>query len=243
MNSFKVFLYITIGLIFASFVHSTDPPLFPNNQLFETGEFTQALPQITCDVDDFRFSQVLEGIIVTHTYKVKNSGDALLQILKVKTGCGCSTVSYDNEILPGKSGNITLRINTDGYGGKQYNEIIHVMTNDPNTPDFKLTASGPVASLAIFSPKGVSFKGKCTSLHEALVTITPNNDYSFEITGINLGNLKDKIACTLTKKESAYVLSVLNQMKTPGRYWGKIILNTDHQTKKQLDLWVSANLK
>jgi len=243
MNSFKFFIYLTIGLLFAGFVHATDHPLFPDNQLFETGEFTKALPQITCDADNFCFSQVLEGIIVTHTYTIKNSGDAILQILKVKTGCGCSSVTYDDEILPGKSGNITLRIDTNGYGGKHYNEVIHIITNDPNTPDFKLTASGPVDALATVSPKGVSFKGKCTSLHEAMVTIAPNKNYSFEITGINLGNLKDKVSCTLTKKESAYLLSVQNQMKTQGRYWGKIKLNTDHQTIKQIDLWVSANLK
>jgi len=243
MNVFKTIFCIIIGLIFANVVHSSDQLLFPDNQLFEAGEFTKTLPIITCDADTFHFSKVLEGNIITHTYVIKNRGDAILQILKVKTGCGCSTVHYDAEIPPGKSGDLTLKIDTDGYGGKLYKDVIHVISNDPNTPDFKLTASGPVDSLATVSPKGVSFKGKCSAIHEATVTIEPNAKYSFEITGFNLGKLKDKVVCNLIRKESAYLLSVRNQMKTPGRYWGKIVLNTDHQKKKQLDLWVSATLK
>jgi len=243
MRPLYVLIYCIIGLIFSVPVHSSDPLLFPDNQLFETGEFTQALPIISCESDTFEFAKVLEGQLITHTFVIKNSGDAFLHILKVKTGCGCSTVNYDAEIPPGKSGNLTLKIDTDGYGGKLYKDVIHILSNDPNTPDFTLTARGPVESLAIISPKGVSFKGRCNTLHEAMVKIEPNGNDSFAITGFDLGKLKDKIACTLTKNERTYVLSVRNQMKSPGRYWGKIVLNTNHQKKKHLDLWVSANLK
>jgi len=243
MNIFKLFFCVFVGLIFADEVQSTEPPLFPDNQLFETGEFTQAVPIITCDAVDFQFSRVLEGQVITHTFNIQNTGDTLLHILDVKTGCGCSSATYDVEIPPGQSGSITLNIDTDGYGGKLYKEVVHILSNDPNTPDFKLTASGPVDSLARVFPKSVCFKGKCTVLHETMVKIEPNEHYSFDILGFDLGTLKDKIECTLTRDESAYLLSVRNRLKCPGRYWGKIVLNTDHQKKKQLDLWVSANLK
>jgi hypothetical protein len=243
MNVFKIFVYLIIGLIFAAFVYSSDQLLFPDNNLFETGEFTRALPIIKCDAENFQFSRVLEGHIITHTYVIKNTGDAILKILNVKTGCGCSSATYDTEIRPGQTGNLTLKIDTNGYGGKQYRDVIHIISNDPNTPDFILSASGPVETLATVSPKGVSFKGKCTALHEAMIKIEPNRNYAFEITGFDLGQLKDKVVCNLIKQESAYLLSVRNQMQTPGRYWGKIVLNTNCQNSKQLNLWVSANLK
>jgi len=243
MNACYRFFYIFFGLIFAVASHAADPPLFPNNQLFDNGEFTRALPIITCDANVFQFSRVLEGHVITHTFVIKNNGDAILQILEVKTGCGCSTASYDAEIPPGKSGNLTLKIDTEGYGGKQYKDVIHIISNDPNTPDFELKARGQVDSLATVSPKGVSFKGKCSSLHETMVTIEPNQNYPFEITGFDLGKLKDKVICTLIKQDRSYLLSVQNQMKKPGRYWGKIVLNTDHEKSKHLDLWVSATLK
>jgi hypothetical protein len=243
MHTFKLFFCFIVGLIFANDVLSTDQALFPDNQLFETVEFTQALPIITCDSNTFQFSNVLEGQIIKHIFSIKNSGDTILRIYNVKTGCGCSSATYDKEIPPGQSGSLTLKIDTEGYGGKTYKEVVHIISNDPNAPDFKLTASGPVDSLANVSPKNVCFKGKCTALHETMVKIEPNDHYSFDIVGVDLGKLKDKIECTLTRDESAYLLSVRNRLKCPGRYWGKIVLNTDHQKKKQLDLWVSANLK
>jgi len=243
MKTFKRFLGITLGLIFANIVHSSDQFLFPDNQFFDTGEYTKAVPIISCDTPAFHFSKVLEGHIIKHSYQIKNTGDAILYIIKVKTGCGCSTVSYAEEIHPGQTGDLVLKIDTDGYGGKLYKDVVHVMSNDPNTPDFELTASGPVEALASVSPKGVRFMGKSTDLHETIVRIEPNSNYSFQITGVELGKLKKKVSCTLAKQESVYVLTVRNQMKTPGRYWGKIVLNTDHQKKKQFDLWISANLK
>jgi hypothetical protein len=243
MNGYRIIVYVIIGLIFATVVYSSDQFLFPDNHLFDTGEFTKALPRITCDAKNFEFSRVLEGQIVTHTFVINNTGDAILQISNVKTGCGCSSASYDDEILPGQSGNLTLKIDTNGYGGKQYKDEIHIISNDPNTPDYIVSASGPVEELATVSPKGVSFKGKCTALHEAMVKIEPNRNYAFEITGFDLGKLKDKIVCNLIKQDSAYLLSVRNQLQTPGRYWGKVVLKTDCQNSKQLDLWVSANLK
>jgi hypothetical protein len=243
MNAFKSIVHFMIGLIFATVVYSSDQSLFPDNHLFDTGEFTKALPIITCDAENFQFSKVLEGKVITHTFVIKNTGDTILKILNVKTGCGCSSASYDDEIQPGQAGNLTLKIDTNGYGGKQYKDEIHIISNDPNTPDFILSASGPVDELATLTPKGVSFKGKCTASLEAVVTIKPNRSYPFEITGFDLGKLKDKVVCHLVKQESAYLLSVRNLMQTPGRYWGKIVLNTDCQNSKPIDLWVSANLK
>ncbi|ETR74132.1 MAG: hypothetical protein OMM_00439 [Candidatus Magnetoglobus multicellularis str. Araruama] len=234
MNIIKSVLYILSVLLLVGVTHATEPPLFPDTSLFESGEFTKALPIIACDAGVFQFSQVLEGTIVKHTFEIQNRGDAILQILKVKTGCGCSTASYDNEILPGKTGKITLNIDTNGYGGKLYTDIIHVISNDSSTPDFILKASGPVDILATVTPKGISFKGKCSDSHEAIVTIEPNPKYRCEITGFDLAELKGKITCNLKKQNQMYLLTVRNQIKTPGRYWGKIVLNTNNEKHKNL---------
>jgi len=240
----KISLFIlSIGILFAVNIQANESLLFPDTSLFETEELTPAMPMIVCDNPLFQFPRKVEGTIVTHTFNIKNDGDAVLTILNVKAGCGCSTTHYDNAILPGKTGVIVLKIDTDGYGGKTYTDIIHVISNDPNTPDLELKAVGPIDSLATVSPKGVSFKGKCSDTHETIVTITPNQDYEFEITGFDLGKLKGKIDCVLKNHSKYYQLVVRNQMKTPGKYWGKIVLNTNHQQKKHFDVWVSAMLK
>ena len=234
------FLFVLI-LPFLS--HADDLSLFPDTPFLQTGEFTPAVPVISCDSPVFQFSRVIDGTIIHHTFSIKNEGDALLKILKVKTGCGCSTASFDSEISAGKTGNIVLKIDTGGYGGTTYEDEILLETNDPHTPVFKLKSKGPVDSLAMITPKGVSFKGKSSEEHKKVVSIKPNENYNFKITSIDLGKLKDKVKCKLETQKGGYQLFVQNQMEKPGRYWGKLILHTDHPKQKKLNLWVSATLK
>jgi len=239
-------IFFTVFCLVFVFQHnafSDDIPLFQQDPFIQTDEFTPALPVIGCDSPVFQFNHVIDGTVINHIFYMKNEGDHFLKIDKVKTGCGCSTVDFDTNIAPGKTGKIELKIDTDGYGGTIYEDEIIVESNDPNTPIFKLKAIGPVDSLAEIKPKGVSFKGNVNSTHKATVLIIPNADYRFNITGIDQGKLKDKIKCILDKQQNSWQLTVLNVKTTPGRYWGKIKLLTDHSQKKSIDLWVSAALK
>ncbi len=234
---------ITFALMFCASSFAEDTFFFQQSPLLQSDEFTPVVPVIGCDSPIFQFSRVIDGTLIEHTFYIKNDGDALLKILKVKTGCGCSTANFDTDIEPGKTGAIALKIDTGGYGGTIYEDEIILETNDPHTPVFKLKAKGPVDSLATLTPKGVSFKGKYSDIHKTIVSIEPNADYRFQITGIDQEKLKDKIKCTLEKQNDTYQLTILNLMKTPGRYWGKIILQTDHPKQKNIDLWISAALK
>jgi hypothetical protein len=234
---------VILSLNFRVSTFAEDLPLFPQSPFIQTGEFTPAIPVIGCDSPIFNFSHVIDGTIIHHTFIIKNDGDSLLKIQKVKTGCGCSTVDFDTAIEPGKTGKIALKIDTDGYGGTFYEDEIVVESSDPQTPVFKLKAKGPVDALAVIKPKGVSFKGNAQDTHKTNVMIEPNANYRFHITGIDQGKLKDKIKCTLDKQNNYWQLTILNVMKQPGRYWGKIQILTDHPQKKSLDLWVSAVLK
>ena len=244
----KKHVFIFWGIIIALlmnflFSYAEDSFLFPDTPFLQNGEYTPAVPVIACESPVFNFSRVIDGTIINHTFEIKNEGDTLLRILKVKTGCGCSTASYDSEIPAGKTGKIDLKIDTNGYGGTIYEDEILLETNDPNTPVFKLKSKGPVDSLATITPKGVTFRGKANKKYQKIVTIKPNSDYSFKIIGVDTGNLKDKVKCNLKFQQNSYELIVQNQMQEPGRYWGKIILQTDHPKQKKLDLWISATLK
>jgi hypothetical protein len=57
------------------------PPLFA-----DTSTSTQATPRITIPDPSYQFDPVIEGDVVTHEFTLINSGDALLEILKIQTG-------------------------------------------------------------------------------------------------------------------------------------------------------------
>lgn len=72
----------------------------------------------------FNFGNLSEGEIATHCFRYKNTGQANFVIKAVESGCGCTTVKYDEEPLPpGKEGKIEIAFNSSGRYGKQYKEI------------------------------------------------------------------------------------------------------------------------
>src|SRR5437899_609724 len=46
---------------------------------------------------------IAKGDNVTHDFVIKNEGAATLEITQVRPACGCTVVSFDKTIAPGKS--------------------------------------------------------------------------------------------------------------------------------------------
>jgi len=68
---------------------------------------------------------------VVHEFKFKNTGTGLLEILRVKPGCGCTTArEYTRIVAPGESGVIPIRFKSGSRGGPA-SKRIEVNTNSP----------------------------------------------------------------------------------------------------------------
>ncbi|MEW6126959.1 MAG: DUF1573 domain-containing protein [Acidobacteriota bacterium] len=87
---------------------------------------------------EHNFGTVKTGTPLSFTFKVKNTGDADLEIKNVAPSCGCTSSQFDKLIQTGKEGGITLEVkNTEGYKGEVVKNAT-VTTNDPNQPTFTL---------------------------------------------------------------------------------------------------------
>ncbi len=80
-------------------------------------------------------------------FVARNSGDKLLKIQSVRPGCGCTVVSYDSLIAPGKTGTINARVNIKGYRAGTLSKGITVSSNAKNDPTVHLTIEAIVQSL------------------------------------------------------------------------------------------------
>ena len=88
---------------------------------------------------EHNFGTIKPGTPLTYTFKVKNEGDAPLEISNVKPACGCTSGDFDKTIAPGKEGKIKLSVpETDSYRGEVAKTAM-VTTNDPDRPSFTLT--------------------------------------------------------------------------------------------------------
>jgi len=104
-----------------------------------------AAPQITANESVYQFGTVLEGVVVTHTFVLTNSGDEALAITSVHTSCGCTTTDLAKKNLaPGESVNLDAILDTVGFGGRTITKMIYVESNDPAEPKFVLQLKGTV---------------------------------------------------------------------------------------------------
>lgn len=65
------------------------------------------------------FGKVESGAMVKHDFVFTNTGNATLEIVSVRPGCGCTTAGrWDTRVEPGQTGRIPLQFNTSGFSGK-----------------------------------------------------------------------------------------------------------------------------
>ena len=75
------------------------------------------------------------------TFDIKNTGNEGLTIKKVIAACGCSTISFTQEIIkPGETGHVNVSLDTSDLIGKQVKSITVIADAFPTTKRLVLTA-------------------------------------------------------------------------------------------------------
>jgi rhodanese-related sulfurtransferase len=102
-------------------------------------------PRIEVDSATYEFGSKVEGVVITHTFVITNSGNQTLTISRVYTSCGCTTTGLPKKNLaPGESVNLDAVFDTVGYGGRTVTKTIYVESDDPKTPKLVLQMRGTV---------------------------------------------------------------------------------------------------
>src|SRR5512145_1240724 len=93
---------------------------------------------IKFDKVEHDFGTVPQDSVVTATFTFKNTGNSVLVIERIKTGCGCtSTLLSKKELNPGEQGTLEIAFDSAGYNGI-VTRTISVFTNDPGNKEVKL---------------------------------------------------------------------------------------------------------
>lgn len=202
-------------------------------------------PKIEAIDSKYQFGEVWAGFKVKHTFEIRNTGDSMLDITKVKPGCGCTLAGqYDRKIPPGGVGKIPISLNTSRLRSK-VTKTITVTSNDPNQPSFKLFLKGTVKPTFVMKPpRGLSF-GR----------IKPGQALDGKVTLTNQTGQPVKLS--LSKSKSGVFTGELIE-KTPGQLYellvraegpyrqnvnsGKFKITTDMLEKVTLQVNVSCVL-
>lgn len=200
-------------------------------------------PAIVVPEEKYEFQPVVEGVEVVHDFVIQNKGTADLEILAVKPSCGCTAASFTKQIPPGGEGKITLKLNTEGYGGRGMNKPTLVETNDKAKPKLTLTLVGPVEIFAKIDPRRVSLSGTIEQELKAKVTIIPEQKYAFKVLEAK-AERGEHIRVKLEKSEDGmkYTILVDNLKKNAGRYVDRILVKTDSVMRPEIQIDVYGNL-
>ncbi|MCC6817020.1 MAG: DUF1573 domain-containing protein [Saprospiraceae bacterium] len=117
-----------------------------------TGEATPPAPTGPTTTVEFEemvhdFGEVMEGSMVKHQYKFKNTGNEPLVISDAKGSCGCTVPDWPREpVPPGGTGVINVQFDSKGKGsddGQKQSKRVTVTANT-NPAQTYLTISGVV---------------------------------------------------------------------------------------------------
>lgn len=105
-----------------------------------------AAPRLVCDDPVHDFGTVDGKTPASHTFQIRNDGDADLVIKKVHAPCGCTTFRLENKTLaPGAELALPVTLSLSGRKGPQQKSV-YLETNDPATPTLQITMRGVVGS-------------------------------------------------------------------------------------------------
>jgi hypothetical protein len=210
-----------------------------------------AKPAFSLIAPTYNFGTIEEGTIINHTFEYTNSGTDTLVVNGVKPTCGCTIAQdYDKEVKPGRTGKVSLSLNSSGFDGYIAKSII-VKTNVPGNPDAILTLEGTVRESVNVSPKKLSFgtiernrtaplEGKISIANRlpGPMKITDVIKASDKITIPNVTLSNENVETKLETVKAGFMYSLAITVKPPfkhGEVMGTIIIKTDSKVLPEIN--------
>jgi hypothetical protein len=204
-------------------------------------------PTVSAPVQQYDFGTVPEGVLVNHEFAVENKGGPPLSIRKAVSSCSCLTIqSYDELILPGETGNVSVSLDTDGYGGGEVTRQIAVKTSDPEMPQLTLTVSGHVDKTYVISSEIVKLSGRAGERVSETVKIFPEEKYDFKVIGVRTKQGK-YIECSFEEivedGRSGCLLTIEGLKGEKGLFFDKIFVDTDSTVVPGISIGVFGKIE
>lgn len=148
MNVLKQFIFLLIATIFVAACNNSEadsgklPADLIHNPKSASGKAdNKGVPKLVFEKDTHDFGKVIEGEIITYSFKFVNNGDADLLITNCKTSCGCTVPEFTKDaIAPGAKGTIKVKFDSNNRKGFQNKTITVISNTHPNTKVLRIKA-------------------------------------------------------------------------------------------------------
>jgi len=189
------------------------------------------------------FGEVFEDVKLTHTFDIRNIGDALLDIKDIDSDCACTAADSDRRIPPGGVGRITLTIAPYSVL-RQFAKKTTVFFNDPDHPQVILTMKGYGKPFIEIQPSHIiRFRGKPGEDLKGQVRFTSHLQVPWEIKEFKT-NIPQFIDVNVKAEQPGkiYVVEVRNKRQEAGNYAGLIELFTSSEKRPRMIMRVFGEI-
>lgn len=202
-------------------------------------------PKLVCDEPTHDFGTVYNSNVVVHTFVLRNAGTAELKIERVRTSCGCTTTTLaEHRIAPGAQADLTAKFSLKGRRGEQHKSIF-VLSNDPDSPNYRLSLGGTIVRDLEIEPQSVFF-GRVAGEKEEhrSIRLLVRAEKAIHVTGLETNALAPFTAdWSVVDEGRSYVVEVrlpADAARHLGRLKGELVVCTDHKAYRRVTIPVSA---
>jgi hypothetical protein len=142
-------------------------------------------PKVVFAELEHNFGDLKPNQETTCDFKFRNAGTGVLEILNVRSTCGCTAVAPDKKALaPGESSVIKVRYHAGRTPGVSEKKIM-VYTNDPDQGEVVLTIRAAIQTDLEFTPSYVRFDNiPADQPAEAFIFFAAKNPDGFKLTDL-----------------------------------------------------------
>ena len=161
-----------------------------------------AAPELAVEQGTFNFGTIAQGKKVKHSFRIKNSGDAPLQIKKLEAACGCTAVKPSTSFIqPGKSADIEVIFDSEEFSGKVQKSVT-MTTNAGKTPTYTFNMEGTVAEELQVSPRQLSLGPLQPGVaKQVAVSVTNSGANSIKLLSANVNSASLQIKTNIRRAE------------------------------------------
>ena len=112
-----------------------------NPNTVDNQDGSKNLPEITFSEMVHDFGKIIQGEVVTYTFKFKNTGKSNLLISAVSTSCGCTATKYSKKpVAPESDGFVQVTFVSEGRKGFQNKTVTILANTQPNKTTLRVKA-------------------------------------------------------------------------------------------------------
>lgn len=202
-----------------------------------------AAPKIQVEKEILDFGKITGGLPINTVFSYKNVGDSELEILNVRSGCGCTKAeAKSTRLAPGESSTLEAVFNSTGFSGR-ISKSISLTTNDPERQLVILSIQGQVVPVAEIKPSILNFGSvKVGQTIMQKLTLVPTDPKTFAVVKVESQGKRVSVPEFKKVETPQGVVWELSVRVTGGEAPGRVLERVSILTNADKNIKLSASV-